>query len=168
MQVPRISRLLKSSTWVKVGYLLKTTCGDPLYINGDFFASWRPRCEQLIPPLWLASGHWSFYQREQEGSDLRQGRGLASVPVGGTLWPTEFKKNPRLAGDHHPIQVEPSQHEFDWERQGCRQGPVGQNLQVSGCHRGWRSEQVSVTFTHVSFNIRGRFMTCFYCISAAD
>lgn len=91
--------------------------------------------------------------------DLRQSSWLGlPLAVGVTLQPTEFKQSSGLRPTIRSRCKERKQHEFDCQRQGRRQGPVGQNLQVGWCHRCWGSQQVSrlwhafTSFIHLGYS----------------
>lgn len=91
--------------------------------------------------------------------DLRQPSWLGlPLAVGVTLQPTEFKRSSGLRSTIRSRCEVRNQHEFDCQRQGRRQGPVGQNLQVCWCYRGWCSQQVSgswrafTSFIHLGYS----------------
>lgn len=126
------------------------TTGTPLchcHLHKHTPANSMDSVSSWLDPFWLASGHTGFYQAGKRGLISVMGRGLASIPVGVTLGWIEFKYKSQTTSPFRwleRIKQVTTKHEFVWERQGCREEPLGQDLQVIRCHRWWSPRQASV------------------------
>lgn len=128
---------------------------DRMLAEDSYTSTGADSC-QPKPPMAAAD---SAPQAGIRPPDLRQSSWLGlPLAVGVTLQPTEFKQRSGLKSTIRSRCKERNQHEFDCQRQGRRQGPVGQNLQVGRCYRGWGSQQVSrlwrafTSFIHLGYN----------------
>lgn len=126
-------------------------------VNEDIFFApqWRPRCD-------TTRYHLLRWHPATEGTITRKWR-VPSASMD-ALWHAlpwvwlqsqlNLSRTPKLFGHRHPLQVQKetqaSHYEFDRQRQGCSEGTVDQNRQVSWWHWKWCPGQVSVRFEHIS------------------
>lgn len=114
----------------------------PTRKNAECFCKFTPKmspaditlCVGLQPNKFLSAPVDESYLRHR----LRLGIRCRGCDRGGQL---NLSRAPRRVASSER-ERKPIQHESDWERQSCRQGTLGQDLQVCGCYWSWSFGQV--------------------------